>query len=357
MREQFTRKDFLDALFGDYFKRRDGFLIVKSVKHLDRRVSTRFFPSVEILSKEQYLPDQDVYVGVCPRETMKNERSRIRYITALWAGVDLGPNGYSGNETYFDGPSNAAKAVRSFPLPPSIIVESGNGMHLYWLFDDVMEITDPRWVEYQLRRINRYFQCRSEVKIDSVMRLPGTFNSRTTGRPRPCDVKYLNTDFRYTPEDFEAAKLATESDSALATHPASDPAPAQGTEGPPRHIIRGPDDEEIEDLTEELDEFLKTEPAKRQEYFEGSPGTAIKKEPTPRTLQESGVRRWSDDFEPLPYEPQGESKLAAKIASAESLDALADSIADRVVARLTDELAEKLVERVVTELVKKLHRK
>ena len=78
---------------------------------------------------------------------MKPDKRHIRYLVALWAGMDLTSEGYSGRNRFFFGHAQAAKAIRSFPLPPSIIVESGWGVHLYWLLKQVTEMRDPAPVE------------------------------------------------------------------------------------------------------------------------------------------------------------------------------------------------------------------
>ncbi len=180
MRAELTRKDFLEALFQRYFRKREGFILARAVRHLDHKISTRFFPNIELLARELYLEDQHVYFGVCPRESMKPDKKHIRYLVALWAGMDLASEGYSGRNRFFFGHSQAARAIRSFPLPPSIIVESGWGVHLYWLLKQVTEIRDPALVEALLRKINVYFQCSTEVGIDSVLRLPGNRELQTS---------------------------------------------------------------------------------------------------------------------------------------------------------------------------------
>jgi len=354
MRERFTRTEFLDALFGDYFKRRDGFLMVKTMRGLNRRLSTRFFPSVEILAKEQYQPDQEVFFGVCPRETTKADRSYIRYITALWAGIDLAPDGYSGKDSYFDGPAWAAKAVRSFPLPPSIIVESGYGMHLYWLFRDVMRIADPLWVEYELQRFNAYFQCRREVTIDTMLRLPATYNFKVPSSSVLCEVKYLNTDFRYSPEDFEATKLPTDVgspvDERLASVGSPTVEPIHGSMGP-----RGPAEEKVKNLRQEPGQSLDADPARQKKHFTKAVRANQRDSPQSTSGQDTQPRSIPEDFEPLPYELEEDPpRSSAMVPPVGSLDALADRVADRVIERLTDRLINDLVDRVVDELTKRL---
>jgi len=198
-----SRKDFLEALFGEYFAKREGFIMVKAVKRLDHRTSTRFFPSIEILAKEQYHEDQDVFFSVCCREGMKTDRHYVQYITALWAGLDFTADGFSGKSRYFSSKAHAAKAIRSFPLPPSIIVESGWGVHLYWLLTEMITVTDVTRIEEMLTKVNSYFLGTTPIKIDSMLRLPGTSNCKMPGEMIKCVAKYVNTDFRYTLEDFE----------------------------------------------------------------------------------------------------------------------------------------------------------
>ena len=200
---KFSRKDFLEALFADYYKEHRGFTLVKSFKRGDAKMSTRYFPNIDILAKEQYGDDRDVYFGICPRERMKAEKEHIHYIVALWADLDIGSEGHDDKQIYFDGPREAAKAIRSFPRAPSIIVESGRGAHLYWLLREVTEVSDPERLEGLLRKINEFLQCDTDVNLDTVLRLPETVNTKIPSRPVNCEVKFINSNFRYTLQDFE----------------------------------------------------------------------------------------------------------------------------------------------------------
>jgi hypothetical protein len=356
MMKRFTRKEFLDALFGQYFERQDGFIMVKTMKHLDRRISTRYFPNVEILSKESYHQDQEVFFGVCPRETMKPDTTHIRFISALWAGLDLGPDGYSGNKTFFRGPAPAAKAVRSFPLPPSIVIESGWGMHLYWLLKDVWRIVDREQLEGLLEKISNYFQCDNQVGLDATLRLPGTFNCKIPGKSVPCDIKYLNTDFRYDLGDFDKLRLGTDivqdqrnqtrSQETLTTEE------DQALNGPRAYEV----EEEHEDFSQELKQYMQTEPAKTKELFHGTANQDLHMNATDPAQQVSEPEDDdSSDIEPLLYESTSDHVENAKgLPSDDYAETLVDRIADRVVERLSEDLMDDLVDQIVEKLVKRL---
>lgn len=200
---KFTRKDFLDAIFAQYYKEHRGFILVKSFKRGDPKMSTRYFPNIEILAKEHYGEERDVYFGICPRERMKAEKEHVHYVLALWADLDIGSEGHEDKKIFFEGPQQAAKAIRSFPRAPSIIVESGRGAHLYWLLKEVTEVTDPERIEKLLGNINEHLQCDTDPGLDTVLRLPETVNTKIPGKPVNCDVKFINPNFRYSLQDFE----------------------------------------------------------------------------------------------------------------------------------------------------------
>ncbi|MCU0372851.1 MAG: hypothetical protein MUE56_06365, partial [Ignavibacteria bacterium] len=89
------------------------------------------------------------------------------------------------------------------PRAPSIIVESGRGAHLYWLLKQVNEVNDPERVEKVLKNISQHIGCDTDINLDTVLRLPETVNTKITGKPVNCDVKFINPNFRYTIQDFE----------------------------------------------------------------------------------------------------------------------------------------------------------
>jgi hypothetical protein len=326
MRRELTRKDFLEALFHSYFTKRKGFILVRAIRHLDRKISTRFFPNLELLAREQYQDDQHIYFGVCPRETMKPDKGHIRYLVALWAGMDLASEGYSGRNRFFFGHSQAAQAIRSFPLPPSIIVESGWGVHLYWLLKHLTEIHDPAPVETLLRKINGYFQCGTEIGVDSVLRLPGTVNCKHPSACVDCRIKYINPDFSYELDEFESLNLGeagVSMKSSAFVKPLSQK-PAQAS---------------VADAYHNPSQFPQ--------------GQVSPSKPTDEPLmshesftQESPVR------DVHPDEIRGGSTVV--VCAEESDEIFTDEIVDKVVDKLADRLADKLADEIVERLFKRL---
>jgi hypothetical protein len=320
---QATRKDFLDALFHTYSKVQSGFVMVKSLNRLETKVSTRYFPNVESLGREQYPGDHNVFLGLSPRDKMKPGKEHIKHVTCLWAGLDIGPEGYSGKEKHFSGERVALVALKSFPLPPSIIVRSGIGMHLYWLLRNVTEVTDVQAVEGHLRRISDYFQCRSEVGIDATLRMPDTHNNKSPASSPRCYVEYLDASVRYDLEDFEGLDLRI-------IIPSKRP-PKIPIMPPPRpsrvRVIREP--------VENPDQVAEPAEAETEIPLPHGVSFASSEDESPRPIPEAKIDRLS---------PEEMEKLVDHFLngfSEQMLDKLVDRIVEKLVERLTGPLSRQ----------------
>lgn len=327
--------------------------MVQAVKRLDHRTSTRFFPSIEILAKEQYHQDQDVFFSVCCREGMKLDRHYVQYVTALWAGLDFSADGFSGKSNYFSSKAHAAKAIRSFPLPPSIIVESGWGVHLYWLLHQMATVSDVARIEQILTKINSYFLCTNPIKIDSMLRLPGTFNCKMPGEVTTCYAKYVNVDFRYTLEEFE--KLRVSADGVVSRS------------GP---LIRTPSKvvpiHEAGNVATTTAQFrVDAEGEAGGQAFQDSPSHTL----TPGRSSSANASSVTQSIRgyanaSLPEEIGNVTKMTdteiietvqTDIVEVEELsDTLADDIVNRVVEGLSGKLMDQLADKIVAKLYEKL---
>jgi hypothetical protein len=130
------------------------------------------------------------------------EFSQIMHIASVWAAFDIGWQGYSGKQA-FPNCHKATRAVRNLPLVPSIIVESVRGVHHYWLLDEPMKVLDVARIDKGLQTMDMYFRYEREVKIDTMLRVPGTFNKRIPDLRVTWKIKYMNSALRYTSEDVD----------------------------------------------------------------------------------------------------------------------------------------------------------
>ncbi len=100
---------------------------------------------------------------------------------------------------------------RAFALPPSITVQTPNGMHAYWLLDGYAPIGEIPPLQ---RRLAAYYHSdRSVCDLSRVMRIPGYAHCK--GDPMPVTLTHANPEIRYP--------LAT----IIAAHPVVTPAPTR----------------------------------------------------------------------------------------------------------------------------------
>lgn len=89
--------------------------------------------------------------------------------------------------------------VKSFAIKPTAIVDSGNGIHVYWAVDHLDAMT---YLHIQ-KRLMRYFKTDEAVcQIFQLLRLPGTNNTKDEHNIKPC-VLIEEYEAIYTPEDFD----------------------------------------------------------------------------------------------------------------------------------------------------------
>ncbi|MDR3561240.1 MAG: DUF927 domain-containing protein [Negativicutes bacterium] len=197
--------------------------------------------SAERLSAER----KNVYYGLgltaAPKWT--DERAVVDDVTmipGLWVELDLR------DDTHPNNPTDVAELislVHTWPLPPSIIIHSGHGIHAYWLFREPWDITEER--DRVIDMLQRFQASHKQAaaahnwKVDSthdlarVLRLPGTMNFKA--EPVPVTVIHSESIARYNPDDF---------DQFLPDAPAATPGERRptrferrATDGPTAHML------------------------------------------------------------------------------------------------------------------------
>lgn len=152
----------------------------------------------DVADAEQFVrrwdkPGYGVYFGVCTRKADTNPPGTIATtaeMPAAWVDLD------KIKET---GPLLGAY------MPPSIITDSGGGLHAYWLFNEPEDITEATSNDHPmvdlLRRLAQVFSGdRAVCDLARIMRLPGTHNSKY-GEAR--EVRIIHqTDVRYSVDDL-----------------------------------------------------------------------------------------------------------------------------------------------------------
>lgn len=110
-------------------------------------------------------------------------------LKALWIDIDVKPNQYA---TLAD----ALKALFEFIAkvglpPPSALVSSGNGLHVYWISDVALDVAE--WAPYahglKALLVQEGLKCDAGLTTDQarILRMPGTFNHKSDP-PKPVQL-------------------------------------------------------------------------------------------------------------------------------------------------------------------------
>ena len=167
-----------------------------------RYIVQKFFDTREQLDAEvSKLVDNnfDAYFGCAKFGDANNrEHGNAEYFHALWMDIDCGeakakPNDKGKIEGYIDqetGLRAVMEFCRSQKLPRPIIVDSGNGLHFYWILTEV--VRRPQWEALSKRF--RALAIEKGLIVDTsvfeasrVLRVPGTFNFKNSP-PSPVAV-------------------------------------------------------------------------------------------------------------------------------------------------------------------------
>lgn len=146
-------------------------------------------------------------VSIKPSNGKRGSEDVVSYQTAIVTDIDIAGDAHKGENL-----AESFDEAKSFlPFTPSIIVDSGFGLHAYYLFDEPITITEDNREE--LRRRNKLLlavikQRANGKKIDGVgdlprvLRTPGTINHKVKDDLRPCRIVEVN-DVRYTPDELD----------------------------------------------------------------------------------------------------------------------------------------------------------
>lgn len=207
--EQFLRNIFGDALSAE---RR---LVIFTTP--DKRA--RLFRDVDEAARyaRSRSASQNVYFGLSLVKGTPRGRGKVddaAVIGALWADIDIAGDVHAGKPL----PSSideSRELLAKLPLRPSCLVDSGYGLHAYWLLKEpwVFDTPQERLRAAEIARGWHAAVCAAAAArgwflenlgdLTRVLRLPGTSNHNGAGEPVPVRVVACQPELRYAADDFE----------------------------------------------------------------------------------------------------------------------------------------------------------
>lgn len=146
----------------------------------------------------------DVYVrvtpiGFIPEGDARGKAKDARALVAVFADLDVAGEGHVKKKLPPD--ANAAfDLAYECARPPSAIVGSGGGLHVWWIFREPLPIVDDEslreaqtlaegWEDHIQQTAEPHgWEIDSVSDLSRVLRIPGTKNHKTPAAPKPVEV-------------------------------------------------------------------------------------------------------------------------------------------------------------------------
>ncbi|MCW5696323.1 MAG: hypothetical protein KIS96_06250 [Bauldia sp.] len=201
--------DLVSAAYGPAFP---GFVVLWSKQSKE----SRYFSADELDRLEaavsRLFPTEDLYLALGTQaarlaHTQRGGADGVVALPCFFADIDFATAKGSSRSYPHDG-EEARSILGTFPLVPTLLVDTGNGLHAHWLLSELHVIQneaarlDARavWTGFQ-RALIAHFKIHGR-RIDSVgdlarnYRIPGTLNHKTEP-PKPVVIIQHHPDRRY----------------------------------------------------------------------------------------------------------------------------------------------------------------
>ncbi len=209
--------DLLTALWPD--PDRDGCITFWMSNRRSIHVPVRALPlsAADMADLRKYVDEHklDLYFGLGARKDGLSEKQQggkkdITWLPGFVIDIDfLSPKAHKATNLPKDLDEAAETILKGMP-DPSIIVHTGNGVHLYYLFDHPIAITNAnrkqvgaayrKWQKPFIEQGKEHgFQVDSTSTLQRVWRLPGFLNRKTD---KPVELLYCDPDKRYAPMEL-----------------------------------------------------------------------------------------------------------------------------------------------------------
>ena len=165
-------------------------------------------------------PRKDIYFGLGLTKKVYGKDRRpsnlqISGIPGFWLDIDIAGPAQKKKNLPVSQEDALDLIEKSLPIKPTIIVDSGHGLHVYWLFKEpwIFESEDERAQAASLARrfvlsfkyhaAHRGWAMDSVFDLARVLRVPGSINNKIKELPRECRVIQFNELSRANPDEFE----------------------------------------------------------------------------------------------------------------------------------------------------------
>lgn len=201
-------REFLAALYGDYFSKNKGhFLEVRHKGRGEREEMQRSFypdPAALLKAMPRWKADRHYWIAPNPRSNNKGgTKEDVAAILAFYGDMDCGTEGHNKPSPY-PNKGEAQAALEQCPLEPSILVDTGGGLQPHWLLKEPIRPENGNLDRFEriLRGVGTAIKS-DPMNAAGILRLPGPCNVKIEDNPRPVKMLYCHPERTYTLNELE----------------------------------------------------------------------------------------------------------------------------------------------------------
>lgn len=162
-------RGFLGEIFGPIPE--DSCVEIRVKRNGESGVQRSFITDPQSLRVDGFPHDANVWFGVCLRRrgTTRGTGGDLTWASCVWADFDQVAD-----------KQGKIQQLRRCETPPSMIVDSGGGLHAYWKLNRLLDLRDETQATY-IREVvyglaHKLDGDRAVHDLARCMRLPGTYN-------------------------------------------------------------------------------------------------------------------------------------------------------------------------------------
>ncbi|WP_285394763.1 PriCT-2 domain-containing protein [Lysinibacillus sp. fls2-241-R2A-57] len=158
-------------------------------------------------------------IEVLTQNILKRVRGTLDTISevfGLWLDVDVNIDGHHNEQhhQYFDSFQQATDFMMSLPIKPTMIVNSGGGLHVYYKFNEILRLETIEeceeinliyrlFSEYVNQEANKIGKKIDKSNVLKMMRVPFTYNFKNKDKPKLVTIEYFEDANKLKYEDVK----------------------------------------------------------------------------------------------------------------------------------------------------------
>lgn len=221
--EHVNGTDTIQEFFLNLYSDTTGYLSITTIKKgvvKTKQFSTNELERAVLYANEQAENGVDVYFSLGLQHELLDSNSRgkaenVCAIPGLWADIDIADEKAHSSRELPPNSELALKIIACLPFKPTIIIFSGHGLHIYflftepWILSNEAERREAEMLSRGLQSVLREEAKKSGWILDNtanlaqMLRVPNSFNYKNPEDPKTVSILEANYERRYSPQDFK----------------------------------------------------------------------------------------------------------------------------------------------------------